>query len=216
MGTLGKRDAPKEAFTEESVQRYLYQRKPLLSNPLYEALNMFLYGWESDYLAISRNGYVYEAEIKISRSDFHADLKKPKHALFANPSSEPVPNYFYYICPDGVITEEDLVDVPYAGLVYVQPGGWFNHVTGATRLHEGKCPFGDAALAEKFHFGMWNFIKRYWSKGTVDISAATRKRYEDRLMEYDDMLSEKDGEVWELKQRIKTLEDLLKKSPVAL
>ena len=105
MGTKGKRNAPKEAFTEESVQRYLWMRKPLLANPLYEALNLFLYEWESDYLAVSRSGYVYESEIKVSRVDFKADLRKPKHEALMAPGAQ-CPNYFCYVCPEGMITEE--------------------------------------------------------------------------------------------------------------
>lgn len=33
-------------------------------------VGFIFYAWESDYLAISKAGYVYECEIKISHSDF--------------------------------------------------------------------------------------------------------------------------------------------------
>lgn len=45
--------------------------------------NLFVYHWESDYIAITKNGYVYEVEIKISRADFLNDFKhkEEKHLL---------------------------------------------------------------------------------------------------------------------------------------
>lgn len=211
MGTLGKRGKPKQVFTEESIQRYLWLRKPLLTNPLYEALNLFFYDWESDYLALSRNGYVYEAEIKVSRTDFKADLRKPKHEALRTPGARR-PNYFCYVCPEGVATEEDLKDIPYAGLIIISDGGWLSQVTPLPCIHGEKHPFTDMELAGKFHYGMWNFIKRYWAKETVDISAAARKRYENQLMEYDDMLSQKDDEIWGLNRQINRLEEQLKKA----
>ena len=36
---------------------------------------------ECDVISISKSNYIYEYEVKISRSDFKADFKKPKHTL---------------------------------------------------------------------------------------------------------------------------------------
>lgn len=44
--------------------------------------NVYVYKNESDYLCIHRNGFTTEVEIKISRSDFKADFKKPKHKQY--------------------------------------------------------------------------------------------------------------------------------------
>lgn len=198
-------------LTEEKIQEYLHLRHPLLTSPRYEAFNMFLYGWESDYLAFSKAGYIWEAEIKISRQDFLADLKNKteKHRFLRLAMKEespvPVPNHFVYVCPEGVIRPEDIEDLPYAGLLWASKGGWFSWQTGVPDIHKGKHPFDDATLAEKFHYAMLNMAKRYWKKGVVDISGATRSSYEKTIMMYDDMLSEKTGEIDELKFLLKKM-----------
>ena len=67
MGIRGQRGNPRDnvrQHTEESIQR-------ALTNPQYEMFNLMLYAWESDYLAISKDGRVYEVEIKVSLSLIH-------------------------------------------------------------------------------------------------------------------------------------------------
>ena len=208
MGRL-KSDKDLPPLSEEKIQELLHLRRPLLTSPRYEAFNMFLYGWESDYLAFSKAGYVWEAEIKISRQDFLADLKNKteKHRFLRLAMQEespvPVPNHFVYVCPEGVIHPEDIEGLPYAGLLWVSKGGWFSWQTGVPDIHKGKHPFDDASLAEKFHYAMLNIAKRYWKKGVVDISGATKASYEKTIMMYDDMLSERTGEIDELKYLLK-------------
>ncbi|PPK99006.1 hypothetical protein [Parapedobacter indicus] len=46
--------------------------------------NVFIYNWESDFFCITKSHYSVEVEVKVSRSDFFADFKKPKHKLFEN------------------------------------------------------------------------------------------------------------------------------------
>lgn len=77
MGMIGQRGVTptKPKYTEESIQQALYQKHPILTKPAYEMLGLFFYAWESDYLAISKAGYVYECEIKISHSDFLESVK---------------------------------------------------------------------------------------------------------------------------------------------
>lgn len=41
--------------------------------------NTTLFGWESDMIATTKAGLLIEYEIKISRGDFRADLKKFRH-----------------------------------------------------------------------------------------------------------------------------------------
>lgn len=48
----------------------------------YELQNSFVFNWECDFFSITKAGYAYEVEIKVSRSDFFADFKKEKHILF--------------------------------------------------------------------------------------------------------------------------------------
>lgn len=44
----------------------------------YVLANTYVYNWECDYFGVSKSGYAYEIEIKVSRSDFFADFKKAK------------------------------------------------------------------------------------------------------------------------------------------
>ena len=214
MGRL-KSTADLPELTEEKIQEYLHLRHPLLTSPRYEAFNMCLYGWESDYLAFSKAGYIWEAEIKISRKDFLKDIKNKteKHQFLRlamkGESPVPVPNHFVYVCPEGIIRPEDIEDLPYGGLLWVYGDGWFRWQTGVPDIHKAKHPFDDATLAEKFHYAMLNMAKRYWKKGVVDISGATRAAYEKTIMDYDDMLSERTNEIDELNSRIRKLESIL-------
>lgn len=48
----------------------------------YKLFNSYVYDWESDFFGISKTGYSYEVEVKISRSDYFVDFKKDKHELF--------------------------------------------------------------------------------------------------------------------------------------
>lgn len=47
----------------------------------YKFINVFYFNNESDWLSFLPSGYCYEIEIKISRSDFKADFKKPRHEI---------------------------------------------------------------------------------------------------------------------------------------
>ena len=132
-------------FSEEYIQKKLNSFFAE-STKKYVVENLFVFEWESDKLIITRSGYAYEFEVKISKSDFKADFKKEdKHTILEGkkeflPSYDKVldvwkelqadnyrtakfkkPNYFYYAVPEGLI---DVNDVPeYAGLIYVLPEG---------------------------------------------------------------------------------------------
>jgi hypothetical protein len=49
---------------------------------LYELYNSYVFEWECDFFSITKSGYCYEVEIKLSRADYFADFKKEKHSLF--------------------------------------------------------------------------------------------------------------------------------------
>lgn len=53
-----------------------------VSNHDHKFQNVFVHSWEADHFSVTSSGYSYEIEVKISRSDFLADFKKPKHHLF--------------------------------------------------------------------------------------------------------------------------------------
>ena len=64
-------------WTEETMREYLQHFR---SNPRYQLNNLYVFGWESDLLFLSKSGVWTEIEIKVSRSDFLADLKKSRSA----------------------------------------------------------------------------------------------------------------------------------------
>ena len=101
---------------------------------------------ECDVLSISKSDYIYEYEVKISRSDFKADFKKGKHKLitekkFSNESSSDTfnfysPNYFYFVVPENLISIDEIPE--YAGLIYMKEDGRFETAKKATILHKTK------------------------------------------------------------------------------
>lgn len=69
-------------MTEKSILDILnYQ---FLSQPKYLLNNLYVFSWESDYLAMTKSGYWYEIEVKISRADFKADFKKKRNIIYYN------------------------------------------------------------------------------------------------------------------------------------
>jgi len=56
----------------------------LFSNHDHHFHNKYIFGndWESDFFSVTKSGYLYEVEVKISKSDFAADFIKFKHKLF--------------------------------------------------------------------------------------------------------------------------------------
>ena len=107
MGMRGTRGGTptKPKHTEESIQQALYWNHPILTKPAFEMVGFIFYAWESDYLAISKAGYVYECEIKISHSDFlnEAIHKQNKMRILQGLSAsdgtidDRRPNYFCFL-----------------------------------------------------------------------------------------------------------------------
>jgi hypothetical protein len=82
----------------------------------YRINNVYVFAWESDFIAVTKSGYVIECEVKISRSDFLADIKKDKHKLLTRVwPTDMIPNRFMYVAPSGIIKPEEVP--PYAGLM---------------------------------------------------------------------------------------------------
>lgn len=216
MGTIGKRGqtTPKIKHTEESIQQALYWKHPIITNPSLEMVGFIFYAWESDYLAVSKAGYVYECEIKISHADFlnEAAHKADKMRILSGEQmtisqyyrSEqfdikngnklmPKPNYFWYVCPEGVISEDECPD--FAGLMYITDAGMFRCIKGAPCLHKVKYDVQSDLLSrdmrDKFYYAMWNWIRRYWRNvgKAKDISPQTIAAYERALDKKDDYIS---------------------------
>lgn len=59
----------------KSVRRFVLNHEHKLEN-------VFVHSWEADMFSVTKTGYAYETEIKVSRSDFFVDFKKPKHHYF--------------------------------------------------------------------------------------------------------------------------------------
>ena len=81
---------------------------------------------EMDCLVMTKAGIITEFEIKMSRGDFFADFKKPKHEVFKNGGkptqgdiwslSRCYPNKFYFAVPENLVSPMEVPE--YAGLIY--------------------------------------------------------------------------------------------------
>lgn len=111
--------------------------------------NAFIYAWECDYWAMDAVGITREFEIKISRQDFLNDAKKEKH------SKGNGANYFYYVCPSGLIRSNEID--PRYGLLYIHESGLLEIVKKPRQLHSQL--FADwKMLANKMY---WRF-RQLW------------------------------------------------------
>lgn len=212
----------KTEWSEKKAQLILKNYFLSKSAKQYEITNLFVYNWESDYLAITRSGYVYEVEIKISRADFFNDFKhkEEKHLLIESnvlPDLHPndCPNYFYYAVPDGLIKEEEVPK--YAGLIYLKPWGVYI-VKEAPKINSHKVDIESLKLIDKFY---WNMLT--WKNRCEELSEASEtikrlkkdiKNYNKTIMYYDNELSMLNGELYEANLKIKKLEDEIRKRDI--
>lgn len=123
-------------LTERKIQRNLWG---LFSNHQYRFVNIQFFsvtGEIADFFSFLWSGYCQEVEIKLSRSDFKADFKKPKHEAIKQGKFKGVANRFYYAVPNGLIKENEIPD--YAGLIYVSEFGSLNVIKKAPLLHRLK------------------------------------------------------------------------------
>ena len=145
-------------YTEESIRRVL--NRWYLSNPHYLTHNLYVFGWESDYLAQTRSGYWYEVEIKISLADFKNDFgKAEKHRVLAYGYNRPRPHYFSYCVPQSLVEKVEGLVPSYAGLYAVDEYGQLILVKAPPKLHTEKYTDEQLKLAEKFYYN-WVEEKR--------------------------------------------------------
>ena len=111
-------------MTESAMQYaiYLHGRRRRLYTNISPGVN------EWDAMHVSESGYPTCYEIKLSRSDFKADFKKPRHEMLLQRAEKigyyhlgVLPKYVYYVCFGFNISEEDVPE--YAGLMIVAPYG---------------------------------------------------------------------------------------------
>lgn len=122
-------------MTAAELQKTICKQEILKGNIPCENITPNLVG-ECDVLSIRKSGYIVEYEIKISRSDYIADTKKDKWRHFELRVETNIPNYFYYVCPEGLIQKEELED--YMGLIYISPQGETKEVKKSKLLHRHK------------------------------------------------------------------------------
>lgn len=157
-------------------------------NCKYKLANAFIFkrDWESDFFVQKQNGYAYEFEVKISRSDFFNDKKKvEKHLILetgkyqskgslgnwddaskrwiyeekiTEHEHELRPNKFFYVVPENLIKVEEVPK--YAGLMYVPKDDYRGIVTvkEAPFIHKNKLEF-EKVLCNKF-YNYWLEMKR--------------------------------------------------------
>ena len=184
MGSIGNRnktDKEEIKWSEELIQQQLRYSFLSPSSVKYFTENLNVYDWESDVLKITKSGYAYEFEIKISRGDFKNDFKhkKKKHLLLENKeNNSKMPNYFYYVVPEGLVSEDEVPE--YAGLIYVHVtiiGNsrvyyQFQEIKKAPKLHSNKIDENSLNLVDKFYY---NYI--HW-----------KHKHERDIVEYKELL----------------------------
>ena len=226
MGSIGKRGQKEEPYTENEIQEYLRWHFMTPNGAKYQMENLFVYRWESDYLHITRSGYAYEVEIKVTRSDFFNDMKKKdKHEILENKyvpkygeKHEPSkPNYFYYAVPKDMIKPEE---VPaHAGLIYIDRKTWpYVHVVvTAPKIHGEKVDEERLKLKEKFYYNyiQWKDKAQHKYQKEIDrlkdllteakTDEATGIKYKYTLAEANEMIPFLDSQI---KQKEKEINDL--------
>lgn len=98
--------------------------------------NIHLKHFECDILELTKAGYLYEYEIKTSKSDFKNDAKKKswhgsKYDLIKAGNRT---NYFYYIVPEGLLNADDIPE--FAGLIWVRLGQFGTSFKGNINIED--------------------------------------------------------------------------------
>ncbi|MDD6552130.1 MAG: hypothetical protein PUF37_00885 [Prevotellaceae bacterium] len=177
METIGKKNLPKEWFSEYHIQQVL--GRDYMSHPKYVLYNLEIFGWESDFLACTQSGYWYEVEIKISMADFRNDFKNKvkKHVTLEKASSVVDtlrPNYFSYCVPESMVKEVMRTLPYYAGLYCVTRTGRLKCTVTPPKLHNGKYSSDNLNLLQKFYFAYHRWYSK--SSGWRDEEISLRAR----------------------------------------
>jgi hypothetical protein len=225
MGIIGRKN--KTIWTEELIVDKLRYHFLGSSTVRYyiNGLYVFSHTWESDFLALTKSGYLYEGEVKISKSDFKADFKKKdKHTLLQE-SYEKLegvegklrPHYFFYAVPEGLITEDEIPE--YAGLVYMtEYFPYWKWVKQAPLLHKEKFTDEELNLQEKFYYNMVSWKDKAltgYKKELEDTKQLLKeaktdedgKKYPYTLGQYQQLVKEKDSTIDYLNKKVRDLEE---------
>lgn len=180
-------------FTEKYIIDVLNNHFFSKNSVKYLLNNLYVFNWESDYLAFTKSGLCYEIEVKISKADFKKDFeKKDKHLLLEstfkndldNNSSKLLPNYFYYAVPENLISVSEIPD--YAGLLYINNNvfPYFKRVKDAPKLLNDKLNLLELNLTDKFYYNMWNW-KNNAEKNYLNIIDKLKKQVSDEKTDID-------------------------------
>jgi len=158
------------------------------NNYEYRLYNTFIYGWESDFFAISSSGYSIEVEVKISKNDFNNDFnkthlrnRKNKHELMINNSFLHKPNKFYFAFPKGMVEHSD-IDVRY-GIIEADDKYNCRIVRHAKFLHKQKLlknPIYLKILMDRFYY-RYISLRRHYDVEQLDIEQG-QKRIQHRFI----------------------------------
>lgn len=97
-----------------------YQRQcPLVA---FEASSRLDWGFgeQADILAVNKERYLIETEVKVSISDLRKDKKKPRHRFFRDGGGHYPTAYFYFAVPKDIANQVKLLCdnlFPYAGVL---------------------------------------------------------------------------------------------------
>jgi hypothetical protein len=105
-----------EIISVQEMQKALYRDIRLRRWP-WITTNTKALGSEADMVGVTAGRLVTEFEIKRYRSDFKADFKKKEKHRLLKEGRHPA-NYFYYVCPAGMIQPEEVP--PLYGLIWVE------------------------------------------------------------------------------------------------
>jgi len=162
-------------LTEATIQESL---KLTFSQPRFLLKNLYVFGWESDFLILTKSGYWYETEIKISRADFKNDFKhkEDKHnKALSNKENNHKPNYFSYGVPENMISLDEVPE--YAGLIYIYENGSSKTIKSPPKLHKEKIDPNTLGLLDKFY---WNMINAKISEKNTKLEMKRLKeKYKD-------------------------------------
>lgn len=134
-----KRDNSKSKNIEYALCMYLYEKSHSPITTKFSGMGLS----ECDVLSISKSDYIYEYEIKISRSDYKRDFIKEKHTHMINEKSTKtvkgevvylLPNYFTYVVPRDLISISEIPE--YSGLIYFNEDLSFEVIKKPKLLHK--------------------------------------------------------------------------------
>lgn len=171
-----------ENWSEEKILNILDLQYLSRNACKYLIHNLFVFEWESDYLAITKAGLIHEVEIKISKNDFKNESKNKstKFALFESRNeSTLIPDFFYYCVPENLISVEEVPE--YAGLLYVNDYGFLTTPKSAPILKKEKTDLSKLNLTDKFYFRYLHYLGKYNAAKSENLRLLNKsvERHED-------------------------------------